>query len=341
MSMQMKMTMHGLKFNPALDDSLFVFTPPPDAKETAELIPGLSIAGPKEKSPVVAVAKPSAPAPGDPRAFVPNLSPLHDKEPVYPASAEGQSGMVHALVTIGATGNVVNVEVLSGKEIFRQAAIDAIQQRTYRPVIRDEKPVPAYTDAMVTFFQDKSAKGIESDFVADVGEEMKAAMRIQELTAAMPRTSAQVLGDLEQQDSGAGGIKRFYALSDLAKGALDAGLNDKAQSYANEMLTMAARYPEDWNYGNAIYTGNTVLGMVALRNGDVAQAKEYLLTSARISGSPQLDSFGPDFRLAKELAQKGEKDAVLQYLDLCRGFWKMGGEQLTSMEAAVRNGEAF
>ena len=46
-------------------------------------------------------------------------------------------------------------------------------------------------------------------------------------------------------------------------------------------------------------------------------------------------------RLARELALKGEKDAVLQYLELCRSFWKMGGEQLTSIAAAVRNGETF
>jgi hypothetical protein len=77
------------------------------------------------------------------------------------------------------------------------------------------------------------------------------------------------------------------------------------------------------------------------RNGPLVQAKEYLLASARTSGSPQLNSFGPDLQLARELALKGEKDVVLQYIELCRSFWKMGDKQLTSITAAVKNGEPF
>ena len=272
-SMQMKTSIHGFKFNQPMDDSLFVFSPPAGSTETAELIPGLSNPVPAKRPSAAVPAKITPPAPGTPRAFVPHLTPIHDKEPVYPASARDQNGMVHALVTIGTTGAVINVEVLSGKEIFRQAAIDAITQRIYKPVLREGKPVPAYTDAMVTFLSDKTGKDTPADFASDIGGEMKAAGRIQELQNSMPRSSAEVLADLEQQDSGAAGLKRFYGLSDLAKGALDAGLTDKAQSYANEMLAMAAQYPHDWNYGNSIYTANMVLGLVALRNGDVGKAR--------------------------------------------------------------------
>jgi hypothetical protein len=38
-----------------------------------------------------------------------------------------------------------------------------------------------------------------------------------------------------------------------------------AESYANELLAGAPSYPKDWNYGNAIFSGNMLLGRVALR----------------------------------------------------------------------------
>jgi hypothetical protein len=81
-----------------------------------------------------------------------------------------------------------------------------------------------------------------------------------------------------------------------------------------------------------------VLGLVALRQGSVANAKQYLLESGKTTGSPQLDSFGPDFTLAKELLQKGERETVLEYLSLCRKFWKMGAAKLDAMTDAARGG---
>jgi TonB family protein len=343
-AMQMKMSSHGWKFNPALEDSLFVFTPPAGATETDELIPGMAALGKVDKSPVVTgnvATKPVSAAAGGPQAYVPNMSPLHEKEPLYPAAAKGQSGMVHVLVTIDAAGNVSATEVISGKEVFRQAALDEIQHWTYHPIIRGGNAIPAYTAAMVTFLPEKSGPRSPSDFEMDMSGEMKWAARMQELESTLPRTPAEVFADTEQQSSGATGIDRFYALAELAKTAFDAGLVDKARSYANEMLGMANQYPDDWNYGNAVYTGNMVLGLIALQSENVPKARQHLLESARTKGSPQLDSFGPDMRLARALAQKGEKDTVLQFLESCRSFWKMGDAQLTTMAAAVRNGEPF
>src|SRR5438445_7688007 len=58
---------------------------------------------------------------------------------------------------------------------------------------------------------------------------------------------------------------RFYALSDLASAALNAGEMDKAQKYADELLADAVKYQRDWNYGNAIFHGNMIDGLVALK----------------------------------------------------------------------------
>jgi hypothetical protein len=61
--------------------------------------------------------------------------------------------------------------------------------------------------------------------------------------------------------------------------------------------------------------------LIALEENDIEEAKRNLLLSAAIKGSPQLNSFGPDMILAKKLLEKGERQIVLRYLDLCSNFW--------------------
>lgn len=134
---------------------------------------------------------------------------------------------------------------------------------------------------------------------------------------------------------------RFYKLGDLAEAAYDAGEMDKAQTYANELLSTARNYSSNWNYGNAVFLGNTVNGLVALkRDHDVSGADDYLIASAAHNdGSPQLDSFGPSMRLAKVLLAAGERDRVLDFLGECRSFWKMGQAQLDGWTEAIENGQ--
>ena len=124
----------------------------------------------------------------------------------------------------------------------------------------------------------------------------------------------------------------------LAKDAVKAAALDRAASYANELLQAANQHPQDWNYGNAIHDGNMVLGLVALRRGDMAQANRYLLEAGKTQGSPQLNSFGPNMTLAKELIDKGERDAVVEYFSLCRKFWSLGADRLDAWTATVRAG---
>ena len=58
-----------------------------------------------------------------------------------------------------------------------------------------------------------------------------------------------------------------------------------------------------------------------MREGNLAAAKKHLLAAGATPGSPQLNSFGPQMQLARELLEKGEKETVLQYLDLVARFW--------------------
>jgi hypothetical protein len=122
--------------------------------------------------------------------------------------------------------------------------------------------------------------------------------------------------------------KRFFALADAAKSAFELGDHMKAKLYAQELLTLAPKFSRNWNFGNAIHDSHMVLGRVALASGDVELAKTELLAAGRTPGSPQLDSFGPNMSLARDLLRAGEQDAVLSYFRECSRFWELGERDL-------------
>jgi predicted S18 family serine protease len=117
--------------------------------------------------------------------------------------------------------------------------------------------------------------------------------------------------------------ERFYALDDAAKESLNIGKKDEAKAYADELATLMDKYKDDANYGNAVQDVNIVLGRLALAEGRLDEAKADLLKAGKSPGSWTMNSFGPNMSLAKELLEKGERDVVLEYFDLCRRFWSM------------------
>jgi len=116
-------------------------------------------------------------------------------------------------------------------------------------------------------------------------------------------------------------MERFYALGSAARNVLRDGKVEEAEALATELARLASKYEQDWNHGNAIADSNEVLGQIALSKGDVGEAKKRLLASADSKGSPQLNSFGPRFVLARALAEKGERETVVAYLDSVARFW--------------------
>jgi hypothetical protein len=108
--------------------------------------------------------------------------------------------------------------------------------------------------------------------------------------------------------------------ADLAVAALEAGQLDAARKHATEALA-ANTDAKSWNYGNVVHEMNQVLGRAALRAGNRDEARRALLAAGATPGSPQLDSFGPRFVLAREMLDKGEQDVVIQYLDSVGKFW--------------------
>jgi hypothetical protein len=132
---------------------------------------------------------------------------------------------------------------------------------------------------------------------------------------------------------------RFYALDGAAKESFNAGNIEEARKDATELLTLAPKYQGNWNYGNAIQDGNVVLGRIAVKEGKMDEAQQHLLAAGNSPGSPQMNSFGPNMSLAKDLLEKGDTDTPLQYFDLCRKFWTMDYGKLNDWSNEVKAGK--
>ena len=141
-------------------------------------------------------------------------------------------------------------------------------------------------------------------------------------------------------------ISRCWLLPDVAASAFENGEYERARRIAAEMVVRATppvAHPwEDCNRGNSIHQGHMILGKVALKRGNVSAAKRELLLAGQTPGSPQLDSFGPNMSLARELLERGERDTVLAYFDECGTFWKgylskLGGWRKTVKAGGIPN----
>lgn len=122
--------------------------------------------------------------------------------------------------------------------------------------------------------------------------------------------------------------EKHFLLPDLAQTAFDAGDMAASESYAKATLREADAFD-----------GHIILGRIALAKGDHKKAGECLLDAGRSPGSPTRMSFGPNMALAKELLDAGEKEVVLQYLELCGKFWKSGKERLSEWRATIKDGK--
>lgn len=132
--------------------------------------------------------------------------------------------------------------------------------------------------------------------------------------------------------------ERFVHLGRAAKELFDEGKLDEARRCAEELSSITHKHTDSWNYGNAIQDANVVLGRIAVREGNLGAAKAHLSEAGKSPGSPQMNSFGPNVSLAKDLLEKGEKDAVIAYFEACKKFWEMDRGRLDDWIALARAG---
>ncbi len=79
--------------------------------------------------------------------------------PVYPAEAQAAhiQGAVVLRANISRAGAVEDVQVVSGPEMLRTAAVDAVRQWTYRPYLLNGEPMEVDTMVVVNFRMDGPA----------------------------------------------------------------------------------------------------------------------------------------------------------------------------------------
>ena len=80
--------------------------------------------------------------------------------PAYPSEAERAriEGTVRMIATIGTDGTVSELKVLSGPPVLVPAAIAAVKQWRYRPVVKNGCPVTANTKVAVRFSLKRNGK---------------------------------------------------------------------------------------------------------------------------------------------------------------------------------------
>jgi len=136
------------------------------------------------------------------------------------------------------------------------------------------------------------------------------------------------------------GVSQSMAITAFAVGEYG-----QARRYASDLLRRNAEdaavnrtggFPQDDERHHA----HLVLGRLALRDGDTAGAEAHLLAMGRVSGSPVLDTFGPNMQLAQDLLEHGDRPPVLAYLDECAKFWTFDhGKRLNAWKAQVQEGK--
>lgn len=138
-------------------------------------------------------------------------------------------------------------------------------------------------------------------------------------------TAASALAHFERALAVAGDQRgwRFSLLASCARAAVIAQRFPEAKRYADAVLALAPACEDEFHAPDYVHDAHISRGHVALASADLPTAREELAAAGAIGSpnAPVLRSFGPDFRLAAQLLERGEKDAVVAYLDRCATFW--------------------
>jgi hypothetical protein len=133
--------------------------------------------------------------------------------------------------------------------------------------------------------------------------------------------------------------EQFYTMTPLMMESVNTKRIEEAKKLVVEMEMLINDFHDNWHYGNAAHVLNIVKGRIALIEGDIKSSRQYLLAAGKCAGSPQLNSYGPNTTLAKELLECGEKQVVIEFLRLSEIFWKENQNQIEHWIQQINSGE--
>ena len=106
----------------------------------------------------------------------------------------------------------------------------------------------------------------------------------------------------------------------------------EAKSFINTLIKGSGIHHEYYN------EKLTLMGLMALREGNATLAYEYLIESTNVKSTPVLSSFGPDLSLFMEFLKRGDKDIALEYLNLADDFWEYYAKDIEQWKIDIKNG---
>lgn len=124
----------------------------------------------------------------------------------------------------------------------------------------------------------------------------------------------------------------------MAKVCYEARRFVEATRYSHELLNVQSSPQDARGNGYVVHAAKTVLGLVALAEGDVGHAKELLLNSLMLPPCPAMDAFGPSLRLAEELHCRGETEFIISFLHKCIGQFPSHKEEFAGLVSALETG---
>lgn len=163
-------------------------------------------------------------------------------------------------------------------------------------------------------------------------------IRAKTRTSKMAYASKSLMFYQKALTSTSDSLTRFGLTISIANAAIEAGNLATAGKAAKSLLRRAALHQTSFQYGNAIDCAHIVLGKIALAQNRIKAAVSQLMAAGNTPGSPQLNSFGPDFSLAQSLLAMGLRSEVLLYIRMVQRFWRNHDDVIEHWVSVIQSG---
>ncbi len=119
-------------------------------------------------------------------------------------------------------------------------------------------------------------------------------------------------------------------IANLAVAEFNTGDDEAAGREAGRVLALGPKTVSPYNLAQ------TILGRVAAAKGDLIEAKKRLIASLTMPATIKNALFEPNMTLAQDILDAGDREAVLEFLEASRVFWKFDRGRIDRMISFVK-----